>query len=34
VAIQKLAGETGRVPLWLHDAMAELLPGPAEPLAA
>ncbi len=32
VAIRKLHGEAGRVPLWLHDAMAELLPVPVEPL--
>ena len=34
VAIRKLSEESGRVPLWLHDAMAELRPGAPEPLAA
>jgi 4'-phosphopantetheinyl transferase len=32
VAIQKLPGETSRVPLWLHDAQAELLPAAGDPL--
>jgi len=34
VAIRKLTDERGRVPLWLHDVMAELGPDAAEPLAA
>lgn len=32
VAIQKLTGEDTRVPLWLHDARAELLPAAGGPL--
>jgi 4'-phosphopantetheinyl transferase len=32
VAIRKVAGETNRVPLWLHDAVAELLPAGEDPL--
>jgi 4'-phosphopantetheinyl transferase len=34
VAIQRKVGESGRIPLWLHDAMAELLPDPVDPFDA